>query len=406
MCGKTPSSMPVRKTVGNSRPLAVCSVMSVMTPVPSPPSSLSGIWSESATRATCSRNSASVPGLVLAALLLELERDGGEFLQVLDAGLVLRVGGRLQFGEIARLLQHRLQHGRRPGAGLGDRAQLLHQRVEALHGVRGPGGHAVRLVDAGQRLREGDLLARRERLEHGLGPVPDAALGHVEDAAQRHRVLRVGQHPQVRQHVADLTALVEAHAADDLVGQPDPDEDLFEDTGLGVGAVEDGDVAGLSVARVGEPVDLVGDELRLVVLGVGDIAGDPGTGAGLRPQVLRAAVLVPLDDGVRGAEDGLRGAVVLLEQDGGGVRIVLLELEDVADRGAAEGVDRLVGVTDDAQFGPLARPPRPRRCRPARGPGCTGRGWCPGTRRPARAGSGAGSARPRRGRPAAGARWS
>lgn len=49
-------------------------------------------------------------------------------------------------------------------------------------------------------------------------------------------------------------------------------------------------------------------------------------------------------------EDGLGGAVVLLEQDRSRVGVVLLELDDVADRRPAEGVDRLVGVTDDAQL--------------------------------------------------------
>ena len=47
------------------------------------------------------------------------------------------------------------------------------------------------------------------------------------------------------------------------------------------------------------------------------------------------------DDGVGGVEDVLGGAVVLLEQDRAGAGVVLLELLDVADRGAAEGVDGL-----------------------------------------------------------------
>ncbi len=54
MWGKIPSSMPTRNTAGNSRPLAMCMVMSE-TLVPSPSS-----WSESATREAASRNSASV----------------------------------------------------------------------------------------------------------------------------------------------------------------------------------------------------------------------------------------------------------------------------------------------------------------------------------------------------------
>ncbi len=288
--------------------------------------------------------------VLLAAVLLEFQGDGGQFLEVLDAGLVLRVGRSLELGEVARTLQDRFQDGGGARAGLHDGAQLLHQRVEALDGVGGARGHAVGLVDPAQRLREGDLLAGGQRVDHGFGALADAALGHVQDAAQRDAVLGVAEDAQVREDVADLLALVEAHAADDLVGQADPDEDLFEDTGLGVGAVEHRDVARLGVARVRQPVDLVGDELGLVVLGVGDVPGDAGALAGVRPQVLGAAVLVALDDGVGGAEDRLGGAVVLLQHDRRGVRIVLLELEDVTDRGAAERVDRLVGVTDHAQL--------------------------------------------------------
>lgn len=78
------------------------------------------------------------------------------------------------------------------------------------------------------------------------------------------------------------------------------------------------------------------------------------------------------------------------------------ESQDVADGGAPEGVDRLVGVADHHQLrrlhgGPCRPAPAVRRT--ARGPARTGRGWCPDTRRPARAGSVAGTARAGRGRP-------
>ena len=87
------------------------------------------------------------------------------------------------------------------------------------------------------------------------------------------------------------------------------------------------------------------------MLVVGDVAGDHRAVAGVGPEVLGAAPLVAGDDGVGGAQDALRRAVVLLEQDRARVGVVVLELEDVADRRAAEGVDRLVGVADDAQLG-------------------------------------------------------
>ena len=118
----------------------------------------------------------------------------------------------------------------------------------------------------------------------------------------------------------------------------------------------------------------------------GDRVALPAVG----PQVLGLAPRVVGDDGVGGVEDGLGGAVVLVEHDHLGVGIVLLELQDVADVGAAPGVDALVGVADHAEVAVLGRQHR--------APGGTGRGWCPGTRPPARSGSGPGSAPARRGR--------
>ena len=88
----------------------------------------------------------------------------------------------------------------------------------------------------------------------------------------------------------------------------------------------------------------LGDEPGLVVLVVGDVADDLLALAGVGPQVLVPPVRVAGDHRVRRGQDGLGGAVVLLQQDRSGVRVVALELGDVADRRAAERVDRLVGV--------------------------------------------------------------
>ena len=53
-------------------------------------------------------------------------------------------------------------------------------------------------------------------------------------------------------------------------------------------------------------------------------------------------------------------AVVLLQADDGRLRVVALEVEDVADVGGAPGVDRLVGVADDADVGVRWRRQQPR----------------------------------------------
>ena len=92
---------------------------------------------------------------------------------------------------------------------------------------------------------------------------------------------------------------------------------------------------------------------------------------------------------VRRLEDRVRRAVVLLERDRLRAGEVALELEDVADVGAAERVDRLVRVADGADVPVLAR-------RGAAAAG-TARGSCPGTRRRGRSGTPSASSRAPRG---------
>ena len=212
------------------------------------------------------------------------------------------------------------------------------------------GGDARRLGGPLEGVGEPDPLALAERLHHRLGALADAALGGVEDAAQGHLVVGVRQGAQVGDRVADLAALVEAGAADHAVGQAHPDEDLLDRPRLRVGPVEDRDVRGLETLLVGQAVDLVRDERRLVVLVVGDVRHDRAARAGIGPEPLLAPAGVARDDGVRRREDRLGRPVVLLEHDRRGVRVVALELLDVADGGAAERVDGLVGVADDAQL--------------------------------------------------------
>ena len=73
------------------------------------------------------------------------------------------------------------------------------------------------------------------------------------------------------------------------------------------------------------------------------------------PQALLVALAVLRDDGLRRREDAARGAVVLLELDDPGALEVVLEPEDVAQRGAAPPVDALVGVADDREVGARGR---------------------------------------------------
>ena len=101
--------------------------------------------------------------------------------------------------------------------------------------------------------------------------------------------------------------------------------------------------------------DLRGDVARLVVLVRGAVERERVTGIGLCPERFALAASVVGDDVVGGIEDAAGAAVVLLEADGARVLVLLFKIEDVLDRCAAELVDALVIVTDDADVVLAAR---------------------------------------------------
>ncbi len=179
-----------------------------------------------------------------------------------------------------------------------------------------------------------------------MSPIPRR--GRFAIAQQRHEVVRVVDHLQIRDRVLDLGALVEAWAADHLVADALPDEHVFEHAALRVRAVDDGDLAA-AVALLDAARDLGRDEPRLAVLVLGLDDVHELALAEVRPQVLLLALAVVRDHLVRRGEDRVRRAVVLLERDHLRVREVVLELEDVADVGGPERVDRLVRIADHHQ---------------------------------------------------------
>ena len=156
---------------------------------------------------------------------------------------------------------------------------------------------------------------------------------------------RVVDHLQVGDRVLDLGALVELRPADHLVRDVLAHQHVLEHAGLRVGAVEDRDLRAREIP-LHEPRDLGGDEASLGVL-VLDLDHANGVAlAHLAPEVLRLALPVLGNDGVRRAQNRVRRAVVLLERDLLRAAEVALEFHDVADVRAAEGVDGLVRVAD------------------------------------------------------------
>ena len=251
------------------------------------------------------------------------------------------------------------------------RLERLHHRVEAAHGLD-------RSRPEPRRLRVGHRLEQRHAEHVGVRDEPlqrrvaETATRPVRDPQQRDGVGRVVEHGEVRDRVLDLRALVEAWPADHLVRDLLAHEHVLEHAALGVRAVEDREL-GRRPAVLDETCDLRGDVPRLgvLVLHLDDL--DRIALSELGEEVLRPSVAVVLDHRIGCSEDRVRGAVVLLQRDRVGAGEVALEVEDVVDVGAAEAIDRLIGVTH-AEHVRAAHP----RAAAATG---TARGSCPGTRR-------------------------
>ena len=189
--------------------------------------------------------------------------------------------------------------------------------------------------------------------EPALAGAADAPPRRVDDPREGDLVGGVDEQAEVGDRVLDLGPLVELGAADHLVGELEADQRVLQHPAHRVGPVEDRDVLAPHPLLLAEALDLARHPARLLVL-VGQLRELHRLAAGaLGPEPLRPTLAVALDHRVGGGEDRLGGAVVLLQLDHRSIGEVALEVEDVADVGVAESVDRLVLVADDHQVAVL-----------------------------------------------------
>ncbi len=99
----------------------------------------------------------------------------------------------------------------------------------------------------------------------------DTSSRHIDDAVEADGIGRVMNQSQIGDHVFDFAPFVELGGTDETVGHVGAHEGFFEDAGLGVGAVHDGDVAG-GVAIEQEALQGGDDDVAffLIVVGFAD----------------------------------------------------------------------------------------------------------------------------------------
>ena len=150
--------------------------------------------------------------------------------------------------------------------------------------------------------------------------------------------------PQVGDDILDLPPPVKPLGPHQPVGQAGLQKGLFQQAGLGVGAVHHGAVARLGLLASHQAGDGIHHEGGLGVIVERLVIGYFVARAALGKQVLAAAVRVAVDHCHGGIQDGLLGAVVLLQQDHLCIREILFEALDVAIIRPAPAVDGLVRI--------------------------------------------------------------
>ena len=123
-------------------------------------------------------------------------------------------------GELARRALSQLPA---PAVEGGDQ---LEQRVARA------GRQLVGLAHRPRGLEQADLGAASGRAQAAQRAVADAAPRQIDDPLERQIVVRLADHAEIGDGVADLGPLVEARAADDPVGDAQLDEALLEGPGL------------------------------------------------------------------------------------------------------------------------------------------------------------------------------
>ncbi len=204
--------------------------------------------------------------------------------------------------------------------------------------------------------RRGDFLECCQRFRIGCDRIEDLCRrlradtrNELQKPEPRNPVTRVLGKAQSRQHVLHMGAIEEFQAAELDEGNVAAGQFHFQRTGMVRGAKQHGLLlqqhAGFAVLE-----DFFHDIARLLGLVLDGDQTRPLLRLPVGPQVFREPLAGKFDDAIGGCQNGGGRAVVAVERDDVGRRVEGRgKIEDVADRGGAERIDRLGVVAHHRQ---------------------------------------------------------
>ena len=248
---------------------------------------------------------------------------------------------------VARAVEHRVvKHVERDGSSKGgervdQRGKLLERGATALQRGKGRGAFDDRELTA--------ALLLGDQRDGVKGFCTDLTARLVDDTRKTHVVVVIVDELKISDCVTDLLAVGKARTAKHAVGNCRARKGFFDTVCLRVGAVEDGKIAVGRLALRDRLVDRVYHKACLGVLVIAELQVDLLALARRRPKRFALASRVVRDHGVCRVENGLRGAVILLQLYDLGLREGLVKGKNVFDGRTAELVNALVVVAHNHQ---------------------------------------------------------
>ena len=162
--------------------------------------------------------------------------------------------------------------------------------------------------------------------------------------------MRIKNQTQISENILNLLALIEFQTADHAVGNTALNQRFLENTRLRIRAVKHSHIAQLGVFLLLQLLHALNNEARLVMLVRRFISGNQRACIIIRPQAFRLASGVIVNHGIRCIKNNLRAAVVLLQLHHLRFRIILFEVQNIADVCTAPAINALVSIAHHADI--------------------------------------------------------
>ena len=212
------------------------------------------------------------------------------------------VATRLEQCEVARGLQNCLDSSH--GSFLQCHSLRIIQSLRKGHHGAGDLGSKPQIFTVTQRFAQRHTVFIRIGHQRCFCGGANAASRCIQNSPQRQGISRIGNSHQIRHHVFDFGAFVELCAPDNSIRNSRANQNVFQSSGLGVGAIKDRHI------RVGEALGaqrdhLVGYELCLIVGAIAGETHDLVPGANFGEKVLCFPVKIVANHGVGGVQNVL-----------------------------------------------------------------------------------------------------